>query len=95
VKIERVMTDRHLSYMNSRVFQGGDGVHGGTSHPHSQVPPSDQRQGGAVHPDHAQGVGVPSSLHLECCQAPSSPSVARLLQSAEAPHRAGRSASGQ
>ena len=64
VKIERVMTDRHLSYMNSRVFQGGDGVHGGTSHPHSQVPPSDQRQGGAVHPDHAQGVGVQMEKRL-------------------------------
>ena len=79
VKVERVMTDNGSPYVST--------VHAATCRgaghpppPHSPLPTPDQRQGRALHPDDAAGVGLRAALRELSRTSPPAPRLARPLQ---------------
>ena len=61
VSVERVMTDNGSGYVFTPVRRQ-PGTPRDPTHPDPAVPASNKREGGALHPDRAQRVGLPEAL---------------------------------
>ena len=80
VAVRRVLTDNARNYTVARVFLAvADG-----QRPHAQahppLPPADQREGGALHPDPAERVGLRSPVPLQRRTSAPAPALALPLQ---------------
>jgi DNA-binding XRE family transcriptional regulator len=62
-RIERVITDNHLSYKPLGRHAGGHHGAGSAARVHQAALPVAKRQGRAVQPDPRRGVGLPPALH--------------------------------
>jgi len=65
VRIEAVMTDNAMNYVSLGGLHRGPGVTGSPPPADPALPPPDQRQGGAVQPNHGRGVGLRPTVPIK------------------------------
>ena len=90
VKIEAVMTYRAMNYVVSKHFAGALGSLDAQHLVTRPYRPQTNGKGRTVQPHDARGMGLREALPVQRRSAQRPPTLARHLQSPQAPHRAGR-----